>query len=707
MSKKNRFSNVLSNPHIANRISERAERIRKQHSAFWMGEDELTELTRRVDEDSIDYLERLRKIQRGVGNMVKIVTGKEIPVIYSSGKESKTDGKRVILSASPDPEKLDVTTGLALHEATHCLLSNRSLDFLPDMFRMFEKMVAGTELVKEAARLGIPLMPPKDSNGQYDMKKTAETGTAIEHVQLTMNILEDLRIDWWTYENAPGYRPYYEACYNEYNYSPKVREAMKSPVFHTNFVENYIMFLLNMTANEYAEVAKNMPGLAEIRKIANITKEGLAARGDKDPGWKVWKPSMAMVQNGETPDYDNFPKLFVDSVKIVTIIYKLCQAVKNPNKPQPQEGGQSGDMQPGDLPNYDKAQMDAVREALDKMKQYVNGQLQKDELPESVQEALDNLEAAKANVVDVEGDFLPKNVKARVVVYRDLNRKIVTSDKFPFRYRYGGSKNPHMVQALSDGIKMGAVLANRLRTLQEDAPLTFNHQEHGRLDKRRVAALGMGSEDVFSVTHIEKKKPANLWIDVDFSGSMVGLKVQKAMTVAVAIAFASAKNRALNVVVAVRDGGRDAAHIAIVYDSRRHTFNKLREILPYMDAAGSTPESLCFEAVKDEMMKTWPGERKFFINLSDGAPGHSFTYKGQHYMYGGAEATNHCRRLMREFKEAEINILSYYIEEGSHYENPTFKQMYGQAASFISPASIVQIANTVNKLLIGDKRKIV
>jgi hypothetical protein len=685
------------NPHIVKRLKEKAALVRKQHSTFWMGND-IDDLSRKLEEGSLDYIERLRKVQRGVGNLIKIVTGEEVPVVYSSGQQSYTDGKSVVLSADVDPAVLDAMCGTALHEASHIVKSKEGLKFLPEMFQHFELMVSGTQLPTLAKKLGIALVPPKQVAGQM----TQQTGeTTVQHVQMVMNVLEDRRIDLWQYQQAPGYRPYYDAMYNEYWHSPKIDAALQSPEYRELTIENYAMFVINMTNPNWDGTA--LPELKEIRKIANLTERGLEARGDEDPGFKSYKGALRQ----SPPDLTKFPKLFTDAVKIVEFMYKNSTAIQNSNKkPQQDEGEGEGE---GDLPNMDNGgppSRKEVAKAIARQKKFLNHDIGKKEMDASSKAQLEQMEQTKATVTEVEGDFLPKNVKARVIVYRDCTKKAVQSDAFPFKYGrsyYGGrstnGRNPMMEEALTNGIRLGQVLAHRLRIMADEKPLTFNHQEHGRLDKRRVAALGMGAEDVFSFTVIEKMKPANLWIDVDFSGSMIGEKVRSAMTLAVAVAFAASKTRTLNVTIAVRDGGNDAANVAILYDSRRHQFGRLREILPFIDAAGGTPESLCFEAIKDEILKAYGKERKYFINLSDGEPGHGFTYQGKHYSYGSEPAYKHCRMLMNEFRQSGIEVMSYYIGQDG-YEHAGFKKMYGQDARFIDPKSVTAIANTINKMLL-------
>lgn len=695
------------NPFIAQRLQEKLDRIRNSHSAFWMG-DAAEELLEKVEVGSIEYIERLRKVQRATGNFVKIVTGREIPVVYSSGQHSYTDGKSVVLSADIDPSKLDAMVGVALHEGTHCLLSNESLAFLPEMHKRFVDMVQGRDILRHAQRLGIPL-----TSAQVTPTFGKHGDTVLDHVQMVMNVLEDRRIDLWMYQNAAGYRPYYEAMYNEYWHSPKIDKAMRDPRFRESAVHNYIMFVINLTNDNFD--AQALPGLAEIRKIADLSTKGLEARGDDDRGWKSWRHGMNAMGGA---DLARFPKLFADSVRIVEIMYEHSTKVESSAKPdkgdmQPGEGGGEGEGEGlgGDLPNMDgggrPVTLEEIREAIAKQRKFLNHDTGKQQIDATTQQQLDQMDQTKANVVEVEGEFLPRGVKAKVIIYRDVTKDTVKSAAFPFKfsgyYRSGGDRNPGMEQALRDGRRMGAVLAHRIRVMQDERPLVFNRQEHGKLDKRRVAQLGAGMMDVFAFTVIEKKKPANVWLDVDFSGSMSGEKSQQAMMLAVAIAYAAEKTRTLNVTIAVRDGGNDCARVAILYDSRRTQFARFADLLPYIGAVGGTPESLAFEAIKDEMMKMYKDERKFFINLSDGEPGHGFSYKGKHYSYGGEGAYKHTRMLMNDFRNAGIKVMSYYIGHGG-YEHAAFRKMYGQDARFIDPSSVGQLVATVNKLLMQDDK---
>ena len=42
---------------------------------------------------------------------------------------------------------------------------------------------------------------------------------------------------------------------------------------------------------------------------------------------------------------------------------------------------------------------------------------------------------------------------------------------------------------------------------------------------------------------------------------------------------------------------------AIAYDSRKDSLVKIKELFPYLNCGGLTPEGLCFDAIKDMIEK--------------------------------------------------------------------------------------------------------
>ena len=93
-------------------------------SSFWMDDDyNIDVLTGEELKPGKDYV-KMAATLRAVSNFVSIVTGKSIPVKYNSKDDSYTDGKQVVISSNVKDKDFDPTVGLALHEGSHCLLTD-------------------------------------------------------------------------------------------------------------------------------------------------------------------------------------------------------------------------------------------------------------------------------------------------------------------------------------------------------------------------------------------------------------------------------------------------------------------------------------------------------------------------------------------------------------------------------------------------------
>ena len=73
--------------------------------------------------EKFDLIE-LAQTQHNITNFVKILTGKEIPVEFTTSGDSMTDGKSITISSKITQNKLDSIVGLALHEGAHCTYTN-------------------------------------------------------------------------------------------------------------------------------------------------------------------------------------------------------------------------------------------------------------------------------------------------------------------------------------------------------------------------------------------------------------------------------------------------------------------------------------------------------------------------------------------------------------------------------------------------------
>tara|TARA_B100000963_G_scaffold335913_1_gene330494 strand:- start:282 stop:2033 length:1752 start_codon:yes stop_codon:yes gene_type:complete len=192
-------------------------------AAYWM------DLHHFDDEDPIF----LAQVQRGITNFVKILTGKDIPVEYATSGDSMTDGETVYIASNLKEDTIDYTVGLALHEASHVLLT----DF--------------AYLNKERGKV----LETKWSIPKED----------VDNVFTLINFVEDKRIDHYVYSTAPGYQYYYEELYRKSFYNQIVDDNLKTDNFTTPTWDAYFFRIINIF-NRNSNLDK-LPGLREVRDL--------------------------------------------------------------------------------------------------------------------------------------------------------------------------------------------------------------------------------------------------------------------------------------------------------------------------------------------------------------------------------------------------------------------------------------------------------
>jgi hypothetical protein len=195
----------------------------KKGAAYWM------DLQHFDDEDPIF----LAQVQRGITNFVKILTGKDIPVEYAISGDSMTDGETVYIAANIKENTIDSTVGLALHEASHVLLT----DF--------------AYLNKERGKV---------LETKWDVPKED-----IDNVFTLINFVEDKRIDHYVHSTAPGYQYYYEELYRKSFYNQTVDDSLKTDNFTTPTWDAYFFRIINIF-NRNSDLDK-LPGLREVRNL--------------------------------------------------------------------------------------------------------------------------------------------------------------------------------------------------------------------------------------------------------------------------------------------------------------------------------------------------------------------------------------------------------------------------------------------------------
>ena len=431
------------------------------YSSYWMDFDEPVTArdggTTEVEIADTERIMKLASVRRAVANFVRILTNKsEIDVTFSSGQQSYTNGKTVVISADADPEKFDSMVGLALHEGTHCMLSD--FGFLQHVMGRSEWTIA-YRAMSPALRSTIPV--PSDIMVTDPMlTDLAAHVYAYQRVLGTiMNVIEDRRIDSYMYRNAAGYRPYYDAMYTRYFLNKEIDKNLRyNPAWRTPSVENYINWLLNIFNPHFDRNA--LPGLGamvDMIDLKNIRRFDFATPMPNIVfSWETldevvpWESAM----NAPTYmfDYNTMPKLWQTANDI---LYTIVQYVTRDQLDTLDTGTGEGDTQitmdgtsltmpqmnslenldmghGGEMPLPDgKFNEAAANKAMDRMKKVMSGDIRRKKLKARERDEIKQLESASAEIVQggdkIVGDF-------PCLVTRKLTRGVLEASWFPFAH---------------------------------------------------------------------------------------------------------------------------------------------------------------------------------------------------------------------------------------------------------------------------------
>jgi len=684
------------------------------HSSYWVDDTSVFDFdTEDVNKDemevsdSIERVVKLATIRRAIGNFVRILTNdSSIEVKFSSGKDSFTDGKVVVISADHNANNFDPMVGLALHEGSHCLLSD--FNFLRTINASEHNFYAS---IHPQLRKMVKLHTIE--NGELSYTHIAENKKA-----------------------APGYRPYYDAMYEKYFFSSDVEKNLQfNPDWRKPTVENYINWLLMIFSPHFDK--KALPGLEKMVKMIDLPN---IRRFDekKMNDIALWISTYTPVTNGvynpmggsmyNSYEYEQFPLLWRVANELMIEILKRAKFHAE-REVQDGSGGDNGEgipvememdgkdieeMEREGMPNYDLPQkrfnVNKAKKAIEKIKNVQNQEAKKKKIKKTEEQQIKSMESADADMTE---NSDPIYGKIPCLVTRKLTKQIMMSDWFPFVNRWSITGNQKMDRTNNSyngflaGIRMGQILAHKLQIRNEPQITHFTRQEHGKIDRRILSQLGMDIENVFKRTTVDSYNPALLFLSVDASGSMWGGKWERVMTVMTALAYASEKIKNLDVVISLRGNlGTGIPTVAIVYDSRKDNFVKAKALFPHLASMGSTPEGLCYPSTMELMQECVKTHTVYFINFSDGEPGCGFKHNGKYFDYGGVNAHKQTRGMVRQMREMGIRVMSYFISEHSYnsysntYMQQTFRHMYGQEAEFVDVRNVVNVLKTLNKLLL-------
>ena len=179
--------------------------------------------------EKFDLIE-LASAQRNITNFVKILTGDEIPVEFTTTGDSMTDGKSITISSRITQNTLDSTIGLALHEGAHCAYTNFDVPKKIGNLLLERNLIHGKEIIL-----------------------------------LLLNFVEDRRIDQLIYNTAPGYQSYYKSMYDKYFYNDTISNGIRSNKFRKENWESYIFRIINIF-NKHTD----LNALAKLKEVYDI-----------------------------------------------------------------------------------------------------------------------------------------------------------------------------------------------------------------------------------------------------------------------------------------------------------------------------------------------------------------------------------------------------------------------------------------------------
>ena len=701
------------------------------YSSFWMDRDYDSYYNDRdyYGRDPIkaksNDLVKLASYKRAISNFVNIVTGKAIPVQFSTGDQSYTDGNTVVISSKMDDNEFDPAVGLALHEGSHIKLTD---------FNTLVNLVNGDYPQSVKERFNEYKYGPSESDSNL---KALQAATTL-YLKDLLNIVEDRRIDNYVYTTAPGYRGYYHSMYDKYFNDKIIDKALLSG---TEYIDeswdSYMFRLINITnKNRNLNALKSLKDIWGILDLPNISRlkntsdafevagqilltifdavsqseqEAGGGGGSNNNQSKNSQPT-----NGESPMGDDSNlDTGTDSMKGEGSGDPSGESSDSGESSESNntdsEGGNTGsesndtadEGETKKTPLSDKDR-NKLQKAIQKQKEFIDGDISKKKIGKTDAKAIDAIADSGVEITSVGSDIDGSgNTKVRCYVVRKMTKELIESQAFDMLTTYQWKIN-HYEKNVAAGISLGILLGKKLKMRDETRSLSTPRLKSGKISSRMLHEIGFGNFNIFEKIQHNTVKPITLNISIDASGSMSGSKWDKTQTAVVAIAKAASMISNINVVISYRTsfvsaGNGELPIVLVAYDSRVDKFSKVQSLFKHITPGNTTPEGLCFEAILSDIVSTKDNSEKYFINFSDGEP----TFGTKDLYYRGSIAVNHTASQIKKMTASGVKVLSYFITgENAWVSNNimnNFKKMYGDSSQFVDVTQMNQLAASLNK----------
>ena len=624
------------------------------HSSFWLDDDSISTL----ESKTLDTIE-LAKYQRVISNFVRILTKQSIPVEYRSGSNSYTDSKTVVIGSSIDSKKFDSVVGLALHEASHIKLTDFSV---------------------------IPNIMTKLTELGYDDKTKEMVGDFNNDIRTLVNLIEDRRIDYYVYTNSPGYKGYYESLYERYFNDPLIDKTLRSVEYRVPTMESYMFRMVNFTNPN-----TDLDALPRLREIYRLIFKNVPTIKDTTHTLDIAVQVLSII---------------VEEVKKVTDSEEQEQQSKEQQSGSG-DGTSSSNNETQELEELTERQKDLLPKKIERQRKFLEGDVQKGKLTKQQKAEVDVFSKNHAEVKEVEYEtYYGRTSKQNVVVLRGMtssNMNMIGAVKYNLDYfnqtdyGFGSRLSEERRKLVTDGVMLGKRLGRKLQIRNRERITEITRQKKGKVQRRRLYALGADDYNVFNQIHIDKYNDAFLHLSIDGSGSMGGDPFDNSIQSAIAIAqMGSMTNLDIQISIRYTDdiSGREVPIMWVVYDSRTDKLQSFLKKAHYLQANGTTPEGLCFASIVKELPTGSDALETYFINYSDGMP----WFKD----YDGQLAIEHTREQVLKMKSLGYKVLSFFVSDyNMKMANMDFKRMYGDDAKTIDVTSLTGLVRQLQQMFIN------
>ena len=644
--KKIRIRKALANP---------VKTYEESASSYWF-DDIDTDFTYEVNnKKQVDYT-KLASAQRAIGNFVNIVTGKQIPVHFQNNDQSYTDGRSVTIGSKIEDKNFDATVGLALHEGSHIAFTN---------FKLLDGCYIGSGFHSYIAMRG----------GDPDMNMVESD---IMQVKDLFNWIEDRRIDYHVYTNAPGYRKYYESMYAKYFNSAIVDKALQSEEKTDEDWDSYMFRIINLTnPNRKIDALEVLPAVWKTIDLKNISR------------LKTSEDALNVA---------------IEVYKIVSKQVKGSASKQQQDKSNKTSSKSESETSSNDNNKLSNRQQERLKKQIQKQKEFVNGKPKKvGKLSKKDNSIVKSLKESgtESNPINT-GKFGAHMYNVDAIVIKKMTHSVMCHMESIFDSRnLKEDREPRSYYGPGDGVQkgitLGKQLGKKLQLRNEEKSLKSTRLNTGKIDRRLISQLGFQNANVFHRIVTDRYKNFFIHISIDASGSMGGRRFRNAIKSAVAIAQAASMTTGIRVQISLRgtsnlEGNVEKTVTVYAYDSAVDKMSKIKKYFPYLQTFGCTPEGLSFKSILPYIKADAKGDECIFINYSDGAPS---SVTGCAYTYNGIDFT---RKVINEMKEIGINVLSYFIDGRSEgWSADAFRRMYGNNAEFIDTSNLTQISKSINK----------